>query len=235
MDVGAVVVVVVIVEICVGVVLWARAIMSNVFQEQLSSWQSRASLLTSQAAESVNTSFFSRFSNPFENFGSGGLRLPTSNRASPNEPLEEPSWFTMSRWDRLLVFGACLAFSALLFTACFALLPVLAVKPRKFATIWSLASLLFVISFGVLQGPVNYLYHLFGPNRILFTIAYFGSIIFTLISSLALRSTILTVLAVIIQILAALWYTISYFPMGSQSLRFASRVGANQVSSWLNL
>lgn len=208
--------------------------MANVFQEQLSSWRSSAGLLTSQAADSVSSSSFLnriRKANPFQQ---GTLRLPTSERSSASDPVEEPEWFTLSRWDRLIVFGVCLAAAALLFTSCFALLPVLAMKPRKFATIWTLASLLFVISFGVLQGPVNYLYHLVSPARIGFTLAYFGSIVMTLLFSLGMHSTILTLLAVIVQIIAALWYTLSYFPMGTQSLRFASRVGASQVTGWLN-
>lgn len=205
--------------------------MANVFQEQLNSWRSSAGRISANAADSVNTSFFQRIPNPFR---SNPLSLPVSDR--PNtEPPEEPSWFTLSRWDRLIVFGVCLALAALLFTSCFALMPVLALKPRKFATIWTLASLLFVISFGVLQGPVNYIYHLVSPTRIWFTIAYFGSIIATLAFSIGARSTVLTLLAVIVQIIAALWYTISYFPMGVQSLKFASRLGYSQVSGWLNV
>lgn len=205
--------------------------MANVFQEQLSSWRNSAGKLTAQAASSVNTSFFDRLSNPFRQ---ESLSLPVSDAPPSNEPIEEPSWFTLSRWDRLIVFGVCLAASALLFTSCFVLLPVMATKPRKFATIWTLASLLFVISFGVLQGPVAYVYHLFSAQRIWFTIVYFGSIIATLACSIGAKSTILTLVAVVLQIFAALWYTISYFPMGTQSLRFASRMGYSQVSGWLN-
>lgn len=203
----------------------------NVFRAQLSSWRNSASVISHSAAAETE-SFFSKM-NGYNPFARTGLRLPTTERIE-DEPLEEPSWFTLSRWDRMLVFGACLLGSVALFTLCFALLPVLAVKPRKFATIWSLASLLFVISFGVLQGPVNYIFHLVSPGRILFTVAYFGSIVLTLVFSMAMRSAILTLVAVIIQMLAALWYTVSYFPMGTQSLKFASRVGARQVTSWMN-
>lgn len=205
--------------------------MANVFQEQLSSWRNSASKLTAQAAGSVNTSFFDRISNPFRQ---DSLTLPVSDAPPPSNDIEEPSWFTLSRWDRLIVFGVCLGASALLFTSCFALMPVMATKPRKFATIWTLASFLFVISFGVLQGPVSYIHHLFSPQRVWFTILYFGSIIATLSCSIGAKSTILTLIAVVVQIFAALWYTISYFPMGTQSLRFASRLGYSQVSGWLN-
>lgn len=205
----------------------------NVFREQLSSWRTSASVLTRDAATNTE-SFFQRI-NPFSSGsrGGGGLRLPTAEQPE-NEPVEEPAWFTLSRWDRLVGFSACLAAAALLFALCFFLLPVLATKPRKFATIWSLASLLFVISFGILQGPVNYLLHLVSPQRIGFTLAYFGSIVGTLVFSMGLHSTILTFIAVVVQMVAAVWYTVSYFPMGTQSLKFASRIGARQVQGWIN-
>lgn len=200
----------------------------NVFREQLSSWRDSAGELSRSVASDTG-GFFSRI-NPFQQ---NRLRLPLSERPE-DEPIEEPAWFTLSRWDRMLVFGACLTASILFFVLCFALFPVLAVKPRKFATIWSLASILFVVSFGVLQGPVNYAMHLISPGRLLFTIMYFGSIVLTLIFSLGFRSAILTLFAVIMQLVAALWYTVSYFPMGTQSLKFASRIGARQMTSWIN-
>lgn len=110
----------------------------------------------------------------------------------------------------------------------------MALKPRKFAALWTLGSLLFVISFGVLQGPASYLLHLISAERLPFSLAYFGSMIATMVFSLGMKSTLLTIIAVIVQILAAIWYTVSYFPMGTQSLKFASRIGARQVTSWIN-
>lgn len=206
----------------------------NVFRAQLSSWRNSVNVVSNAAAEE-GSGFLDRLKtlNPF---GSDSLRLPTAERATISEDtvVEEPGWFTLSRWDRIIIFGACLAGAVLFFTLCIALLPVLALKPRKFAVLWSLGSLLFVISFGVLQGPLNFLLHLVSNERILFTITFFGSIILTLVASLSLRSTVLTLIFVILQMVAALWYVVSYFPMGSQSLKFASRIGARQVTSWIN-
>jgi hypothetical protein len=192
------------------------------------------------SASDNQNGFFSRLENlnPFKDGGSRYIRLPLTNQdatvPAENDTWEEPSWFQLSRWDRLLIFGMCLAGSAACFALCFFIMPVLALKPRKFGLLWSLGSLLFVISFGVLQGPVNYVVHLVSPTRLPFTLAYFGSIIATLIFSVGMRSTILTILATVVQIIAAIWYTVSYFPMGAQSLKFASRVGARQVTAWMN-
>lgn len=159
--------------------------------------------------------------------------IPTSSNAE-QVVVEEPAWFTLSYWDRLLIFGICLVASCVCFLLCFFIFPVLALKPRKFALLWSLGSLLFILSFGVLQGPLNYLYHLISPHRLPFTCAYFGAIIATLVFALSLKSTLLTIPACLVQVVAALWYAISYFPMGTQSLKFASRIGARQVNNWIN-
>lgn len=205
------------------------------FRAQLSSWRGSTNTSTPEPiTTSQNTTFMDRLSsmNPFRN--NNYISLPISTQDEAPATVEEPSWFALSRWDRLLVFGVCLLGAAACFGLCFAILPLLALKPRKFAVLWSLGSLLFVISFGVLQGPVNYVVHLISPNRLPFTLAYFGSIIMTLVFSIGLKSALLTIFAAIIQVLAAIWYTVSYFPMGSQSLKFASRVGARQVTSWIN-
>ncbi|MCJ1226969.1 protein transport protein sft2 [Toensbergia leucococca] len=75
-------------------------------------------------------------------FGDGGyVRLPTHE--APGAPLPAPSrqeeeegWFALSRWDRLLVFGGCNVAALACFVICFALFPVLSLKPRKFAILY---------------------------------------------------------------------------------------------------
>lgn len=229
------------------------------FRSQLSSWRNSvqpSSGSSSNLGISNNSSntFMSKLSNlnPF-NSNNSYISLPvsereggssfssttTTNNISPNAaaneaPIEEPEWFNLSYWDRLLIFGICLVGAVACFALCFFILPVLALKPRKFGVLWSLGSLLFVISFGVLQGPLSYIMHLLSPQRLPFTITYFGSIIATLVFSLGMKSTILTILACVLQIVAAIWYAVSYFPMGTQSLKFASRIGARQVTNWIN-
>lgn len=234
------------------------------FRSQLSSWRESIQIPSSSTSASNSSNFMDRISslNPFKQ--NDHIALPTTeprssssaannnrfaffssatltNNVPPgvaasarDDTVEEPEWFTLSYWDRLLVFGICLLGSIACFALCFFIMPVLALKPRKFAVLWSLGSMLFIISFGVLQGPLNYLKHLLSSTRILFTVAYFGSIILTLVFSIGLKSTLLTILACIMQVVAALWYGVSYFPMGTQSLKFASRIGARQVTNWVN-
>ncbi|KAI4106525.1 MAG: hypothetical protein LQ339_002985 [Xanthoria mediterranea] len=160
--------------------------------------------------------------NPFGD--SGYVRLPTQE--GPGAPLpaptrreEEEGWFALSRWDRLLVFGACNAAALVCFVICFALFPVLSLKPRKFAILWSLGSMLFLASWAVLMGPLVYAQHLISGPRLPFTAAYFGSITMTLVFAIKLA--------------ALVWYLVSYFPMGGTGLRFAARFGTNRISAWM--
>jgi len=174
--------------------------------------------------------------NPFGN--SGYVSLPTQE---PGAPLPAPSRreedegiFALSRWDRLLVFGACNVAALVCFVICFALLPILAVATRKFAILWSFGSVLFLASWAVLMGPWTYLLHLISTPRLPFTAAYFTSIALTLVFAIKLQSTFLTLISSILQLAALLWYLVSYFPMGGTGLRFAARVGTNRLSAWMS-
>jgi len=175
--------------------------------------------------------------NPFAG-SSGYLRLPTTE--APGAPLPAPSrreeeegWFVLSRWDRMLVFGACNLAALVCFVICFALFPIMATKPSKFAVLWSVGSILFLASFAAVMGPVAYIKHLASAPRLPFTAAYFGSIGLTLYFSLGLRSVFLTIPCALVQLACLVWYLISYFPMGASGLRLASTYGARQAAAWM--
>ncbi|KAL3460734.1 Got1/Sft2-like family-domain-containing protein [Aspergillus heterothallicus] len=186
-----------------------------------------------------STPFLSRLQslNPFGQ-GDGYLQLPVHE--GPGAPLpaptrreEEDTFFALSRWDRMLIFFACNLGAAVCFVICFFLFPVLSFKPRKFAILWSVGSLLFLLSWAVLMGPMIYAKHLVSGPRLPFTAAYFGSIAMTLYFAVGLHSTFLTLISSIFQLAALLWYVVSYFPMGSTGLQFMGRFGAQRVSAWV--
>ena len=159
-------------------------------------------------------SFFDRL-NPFN--ANGYVRLPTHQGDLPAQlPAqsrgEEEALFNLSRWDRMIVFAMLVAGSAACFFIAFFFLPILALKPRKFVTLWTVGSLLFISSFAALQGPLPYAKHLCSGTRLPFTAAYFGSMALTLYFSIGLNSTILTIISAAVQMVALLWYLVSYFP-----------------------
>lgn len=153
--------------------------------------------------------------------------LPTYN--GQQTTAQEPFWFKLSRFEKIIGFGCCLAASILCFLLGFFMFPVLALKPRKFALLWTMGSFLFVISFGILQGPNAYIRHLTGRDRIAFTAVFFGSVFFTLYCALILKSTLFTIFASIIEVFAILYYTISYFPFGATTLTWFTSYLAGYV------
>lgn len=146
----------------------------------------------------------------------------------------DPGMFELSRWDRMLIFALTFAGSIACYLICFFLFPVLALKPRKFAFLWLLGLILFLVSFGVLQGAKAYVLHLCLSTRIIFSVVFVTSIIMTLVCSLALKSALLSLVFAIIQLLSAVWYTVSYFPLGTQTLNLAGLVARSQVEGWIN-
>ncbi|KAI1467445.1 SFT2-domain-containing protein [Daldinia caldariorum] len=159
---------------------------------------------------------------------SAGAPLPASNRRE-----EEEGWFVLSRWDRLLIFGACNLAAFICFLLCFVLWPVFVTKPSKFVILWTFGSILFLCSFGAMMGPMAYLQHLASGPRLPFTAAYFGSIALTIYFSMGLHNGFLTLIAAVIQMVCLLWYLISYFPMGSSGLRLATSFGARRAATWM--
>lgn len=132
-----------------------------------------------------------------------------------------------------MVFGGLQLGALACFVICFTLFPILTLKPRKFAILWSFGSLLFLGSWAAMMGPVTYGRHLMNQERLPFTATYFGSIALTLYFSLGLRNLPLTLLSVLAQVAALVWYLVSYFPMGSTGLKMATSFGARRAAAWM--
>jgi hypothetical protein len=90
---------------------------------------------------------------------------------------------------------------------------------------------MFACSFSFLWGPVNHLRHLFSRDRLPFTAAYFGTLFATLYFALHVQSTPFTVLCAVGQIVALLWFLISYIPGGQTGLQFCTRLFSSAVTS----
>ncbi|ODO06146.1 SFT2 domain-containing protein [Cryptococcus wingfieldii CBS 7118] len=146
---------------------------------------------------------------------------------------EEEAYFALSRWERFLGFLACCAGGMACFGIAFLFLPILAIKPRKFALAFTLGSCLFMLGFAILHGPWNHLKHIFSPERLPFSLAYFGSLILTLFFAIGIRSTIGTLVAAIIQVGALLSYVAAYFPGGQTTLRLGLQMMLRGAGSLL--
>lgn len=113
----------------------------------------------------------------------------------------------------------------------FCAIPVLALKPRKFGLLWSLGSILFVVAFAILNGPVAYLKHMVSKDRIYFSAFFLVTVFTTIYFSVVVKSTLLTVISGFCELIAVIYYTVSYFPFGAQTLSMITSTGGRQAIS----
>ncbi|XP_030351859.1 vesicle transport protein SFT2C [Strigops habroptila] len=140
--------------------------------------------------------------------GSGsGSGWPWAAEADPCLP-------GLSRWQRLAGSGLCLLLAALCFGLAALYVPLLLLRARKFALLWSLGSLCALSAAALLRGPARLLRE---PSR--GSLLYFGALGGTLYAALGLRSTLLTALGAAVQLGTAAAALLAALPGGAAGLR----------------
>ncbi|KAG9311044.1 ER-to-golgi vesicle protein transport Sft2 [Chiua virens] len=171
-------------------------------------------------------------SNPFSRFYNAvaGDYVPLRSGERSNE---DEAWFALSRWERLLGFGACLIGACVCFFFAFLGLPWLPLRPAKFALAFSMGSLLVMVGFSVLIGPINHIKHLMSKERLPFSAIYLVSLGLTLYFALGAQSQLGSLLAGVVQVVALVAYILAYFPGGMQTLRFGGQIALRGAGSLL--
>ncbi|EGG05325.1 uncharacterized protein MELLADRAFT_36798 [Melampsora larici-populina 98AG31] len=172
----------------------------------------------------ANSNLFSRFTGSI----SGYVPLRSNERSN-----EEEAYYALSRWERTIGFLFCIAGASVCFLIAFLTLPLLAFKPRKFAVAFSLGSLLFMIGFMILQGPIQHFQHIFSVQRLPFTLSYLISLLATFYFAIGLHSYLGTLIAGIVQVIALISYFVAYFPGGLTTLKFMGSMGLRGATSYL--
>ncbi|XP_063973074.1 vesicle transport protein SFT2C [Diachasmimorpha longicaudata] len=140
---------------------------------------------------------------------------------------------SMTRFQRLTGFVMCIVMGIICFSLSAIYVPVLLLKARKFALLYSLGSVFFLMSFCFLWGPISYMKSLLTPERRCFTLSYFATLAGTLYFALHLQSTPLTVLCAVLQIIALLSFLVSHIPGGTAGLMFFGRLFRSSASPTL--
>lgn len=168
---------------------------------------------------------------PFSRFYSSiGDYIPLRSNESSNE---DEAWFALSRWERLLGFIGSLAGAIVCFFVAFLTLPILALKPAKFALAFSLGSLLVMFGFTILIGPINHIKHLVSKDRLPFSFVYLSSLGLTLYFALKAHSYFGSLICGGVQIFALITYVLAYFPGGTQTLRMGGSLALRGAGSLL--
>lgn len=156
---------------------------------------------------------------------------PSNGWFSSTSKVENDCCPTLSRVQRITAFCICVTLGLIFFSLSALYMPVLLLKARKFSLLFTLGSLFMIFSFSFLWGPVNHLKHLFSYERLVFTSSYFGTLILTLYFALSVQSTPLTVLFAVLQVIALIWFLISYIPGGHTGLKFFTKLCSSAVTS----
>ena len=221
-----------------------KAYLSKSSSKIPSSSSSRENLVPSEQTSGIRSWFSQKFSrsstpsSPSESSTSASSTywFPSSSSSNGNNE-DDSSW--LSRKQRILGFVLCLIGGVVCFGMASLYLPVLLLKARKFALLFSLGSLFVISSFSFLWGFAEHMKHLFSRERFPFTSVYFTTLFLTIYFALGLRSTLLTIISSIFQVLALMWYIISYLPGGQRGLSIFSklfyRTASSTVTSTLNV
>ncbi|XP_071502724.1 uncharacterized protein [Diadema antillarum] len=213
-------------------------------KSDLQSYLSTSSKSSSQSSSSFSsgaqntlnsvTSWFSgtKGSNGHSDEASGNLL--TGAPKEGNNGGETNGWFSqaekdplcpsLSRQQRIMGFVGCLLAGIFCFALAWTFAPMIVLKPRKFALLYTLGSLFSVCSFSLLWGPMNHLRHLCSKERMPFTATYFGTMFATLYFSMIKHVTLMTIVCAILQMCALVWYVMSYIPGGQTGLKFFTKV-----------
>ncbi|GLI61304.1 hypothetical protein VaNZ11_003658 [Volvox africanus] len=124
---------------------------------------------------------------------------------------------TLSWKNRLIGFGCCFAFGCLLTIISIPMLWTMQIT--KFAILYSVGSVVSVMSTLFLMGPVKQCQRMLEEKRILATIVYIAAIAATLAVAFTTRNAILCLIMLVIQILALVWYCITWIPGGQAALK----------------
>ncbi|XP_055827536.1 uncharacterized protein LOC129895795 isoform X1 [Solanum dulcamara] len=123
---------------------------------------------------------------------------------------------SLSPLQRVYGFAACLLAGLI----CMFLSMIVFIKPIKFALLFTFGNMLAIGSTAFLVGPMQQLSMMMDPVRFYATSIYVGCVVLALICALLIHSKILTLLAIICEICALIWYSLSYIP-------FARRMVSN--------
>ncbi|KAK4417467.1 Vesicle transport protein SFT2A [Sesamum alatum] len=115
---------------------------------------------------------------------------------------------TLSTKQRLYGFAICLSAGI----TCTLLSMLVFFHPIKFGITFSFGNLLALGSTAFLIGPKRQVTMMLDPVRIYATALYIASIIIALFCAVYVRNKLLTLLAIVLEFGALIWYSLSYIP-----------------------
>ncbi|KAI9259482.1 Got1/Sft2-like family-domain-containing protein [Phascolomyces articulosus] len=123
----------------------------------------------------------------------------------------------LDRMQRLYAFGACFVVGMVI--SILSTLFLLTANVPGFAILYSIGNLVSIISLTFIIGIPKLLKTMFAPVRFWATTIYLTLLALTLALSIWLKSFPLSIVLVIVQFCALVWYAASYIPYGRELIR----------------
>ncbi|KAI9319095.1 Got1/Sft2-like family-domain-containing protein [Dichotomocladium elegans] len=133
--------------------------------------------------------------------------------------MDDGSWkfFGLDRMQRMYAFGACFVVGmviSILSTLC-----LITVNVTLFAILYSIGNVVSLLSMTFIVGIPKLAKTMFAPVRFWATTIYLVLLVLTLALSIWLKSFPLSIVLVIAQFCALVWYAASYIPYGRELIR----------------
>mmetsp|Transcript_1806 Transcript_1806/g.3878 ORF Transcript_1806/g.3878 Transcript_1806/m.3878 type:complete len:251 (+) Transcript_1806:167-919(+) len=129
----------------------------------------------------------------------------------------------MNYQQRFQIFCICLLLSLVFFALGFFVgVPLLTVRPQKFALSFTCGSITFMSSFAILKGPAAHFRSMLAYDRIHFTVVYLGSMIMTMYLTFTVggaQGYVLVLGASALQLMSLLWYLVTFLPGGAMGMK----------------
>jgi len=155
--------------------------------------------------------------------------------ASTSPSNSNTAWLpALSKKQRICGFMTSIILGVICFGLATMYIPFIVLKARKFSLLFSLGSLFTITSFSFLYGPWNHLIHLFSKDRLPFTLVYLSTLSGTLYFAMSLQNTVLTCLAATAQVVALVYFIVSYMPGGQKGLKFFTKLCSGLCKSTVN-
>uniref|UniRef100_A0A182IE28 Vesicle transport protein n=1 Tax=Anopheles arabiensis TaxID=7173 RepID=A0A182IE28_ANOAR len=126
----------------------------------------------------------------------------------------------LSRIQRIVGFVTCMGLGIFCMIVSTFYIPVLILKARKFALLYTLGSVFFIMSFSFLSGFGAMFRQMFSRERVAMSISYTCCLTATLYFAMVAQSTGLTVLFAVAQIITLLWMILAAVPGGMSGVKF---------------
>ncbi|KAI8100165.1 Got1/Sft2-like family-domain-containing protein [Halteromyces radiatus] len=123
----------------------------------------------------------------------------------------------LDRMQRLYAFGACFVIGFIL--SLVSSLILIGGNVAGFAILYSIGNLVSIFSLTFIIGIMKQVKTMFAPVRFWATTVYLSLLVVTLVLSILLHNFILSLILVIVQFAALVWYSASYIPYGREIIR----------------